>query len=69
MSKSLKMKQLSRSKLELFLECPRCFYADVVKNRPRIAPPAFTLNIAVCRFSFISALFAFQCGTLSRRVP
>ena len=25
--------------------------------------------IAVCRFSFISALFALQCGTLSRRVP
>ncbi|MDO8469489.1 MAG: PD-(D/E)XK nuclease family protein [bacterium] len=39
--------KLSRSKLDLFLNCPRCFYLD---RRLGIAPPpgpAFTLNVAV----------------------
>lgn len=38
---------LSRTKLELFIECPRCFYLDrrYGINRPPI--PSFTLNNAV----------------------
>ncbi len=47
MSKSLKMRQLSRSKIELFLECPRCFHADVVRGLPRVASLPYTLNNAV----------------------
>ena len=39
--------RLSRSKIELFLECPRCFYLDrrLGVNRPK--GPPFTLNSAV----------------------
>jgi len=39
--------RISRSKIELFLECPRCFYLDarLGVGRPRGFP--FTLNIAV----------------------
>lgn len=40
-------KQLSRSKIELFLECPRCFYDDVVLGVGRPSGPPFTLNLAV----------------------
>lgn len=40
-------KQLSRSKLELYLECPRCFYDDVALGFGRPSGPAFTLNLAV----------------------
>lgn len=41
------MKKISRSKIDLFIECPRCFYLDVVKGikRPRSLP--LTLNNAV----------------------
>lgn len=49
-SHSLNRRQLSRSKLDPFLECPRCFYDDVVRGngRPRgPGGPALTLNIAV----------------------
>ena len=46
-SSSLKHRQLSRSKIELFLECPRCFYDDVAQNRHRPSGPPFTLNNAV----------------------
>lgn len=35
--------KLSRSKLELFLECPRCFYLDRVKGVGR--PPGFPFNL------------------------
>jgi hypothetical protein len=38
---------LSRSKLELFLECPRCFYLDRRLGVGRIDGPTFTLNLAV----------------------
>ena len=41
--------KLSRSKIDLFLECPRCFYLD---NRLGVARPPgfpFTLNSAVDR--------------------
>lgn len=44
---SFARQQISRSKLELFLECPRCFYEDLVCRNPRPSGPSFTLNIAV----------------------
>lgn len=47
MSKSLTMRQLSRTKVDLFLECPRCFHAEVVLDLPRIGPLPYTLNNAV----------------------
>ena len=46
-SSSLTRKQLSRSKVDLFLECPRCFYEDVARNNPRPGCAAYTLNNAV----------------------
>jgi hypothetical protein len=39
--------RLSRSKIELFNECPRCFYLDNKLGTGRPRGPAFTLNIAV----------------------
>lgn len=38
--------KLSRSKLELFLQCPRCFYIDRRLGIGRVSGPAFTLNTA-----------------------
>jgi CRISPR/Cas system-associated exonuclease Cas4 (RecB family) len=38
---------LSRSKIELFIECPRCFYLDRRLGISRPSTPAFTLNSAV----------------------
>jgi hypothetical protein len=37
------MIKISRSKIDLFLECPRCFYLDVVKKVKR--PPGFPFNL------------------------
>lgn len=39
--------KLSRSQLELFIECPRCFYLDRRLGTGRPRGPAFSLNIAV----------------------
>lgn len=39
--------KLSRSKIDLFMECPRCFYIDNKLGVSRPRGPAFTLNIAV----------------------
>lgn len=39
--------KLSRSKLEMFLNCPRCFYLDRRCGVGQPSGPAFTLNIAV----------------------
>ncbi|HOX96008.1 MAG TPA: PD-(D/E)XK nuclease family protein [Candidatus Woesebacteria bacterium] len=39
--------QLSRSKIELFTQCPRCFYMDVRLGVTRPSTPPFTLNNAV----------------------
>ncbi|MCI0749423.1 MAG: PD-(D/E)XK nuclease family protein [Nevskiales bacterium] len=44
---SLDQRALSRSKIELFLECPRCFYLDVRQRVRRPSGPPFTLNNAV----------------------
>lgn len=41
------MTKLSRSKLELFLECPRCFWLDLRQGIKRPSGPPFTLNLAV----------------------
>ena len=48
-SRSLQRRQLSRSKIELFTECPRCLYLDVARGIPRPSGPPFTLNNAVDR--------------------
>ncbi|MFA6136071.1 MAG: PD-(D/E)XK nuclease family protein [Candidatus Paceibacterota bacterium] len=39
--------KLSRSKLEAFTQCPRCFYLDRRLKIPQPSGPAFTLNSAV----------------------
>ncbi|MBU1868274.1 PD-(D/E)XK nuclease family protein [Patescibacteria group bacterium] len=39
--------RISRSKIELFLNCPRCFYLDRRSGIKRPSFPAFTLNSAV----------------------
>lgn len=39
--------KLSRSKIDLFMECPRCFYLDNKLGTKRPPYPSFTLNIAV----------------------
>jgi len=39
--------KLSRSKIELFVECPRCFYLDNKLGTARPRGPAFTINVAV----------------------
>jgi CRISPR/Cas system-associated exonuclease Cas4 (RecB family) len=39
--------KISRSKIDLFLECPRCFYFDIRLGIKRPSMPGFTLNIAV----------------------
>jgi hypothetical protein len=46
-SRSLQRRQLSRSKIELFRECPRCLYLDVARGIGRPSGPPFTLNNAV----------------------
>lgn len=39
--------KISRSKIELFIDCPRCFYLDRRLGISRPAGPPFTLNSAV----------------------
>ncbi len=39
--------ELSRTKIELFIQCPRCFYLDRKLGISRPSFPAFTLNSAV----------------------
>ena len=39
--------RLSRSKIDLFVECPRCFYLDNKLGTKRPGFPSFNLNIAV----------------------
>lgn len=39
--------KLSRSKIDLFIECPRCFYVDNSMGTKRPPFPPFNLNIAV----------------------
>ena len=41
------MIKLSRSKIELFLECPRCFWLDVKKGVKRPPPAPYTINNAI----------------------
>ncbi|TSC60998.1 MAG: Uncharacterized protein G01um1014107_155 [Parcubacteria group bacterium Gr01-1014_107] len=45
--KASKNKKLSRSKIDLFIECPRCFYLDQRLGVKKPSLPAFTLNSAV----------------------
>lgn len=39
--------KLSRSKIDLFIECPRCFYLDNKLGTKRPGMPSFNLNLAV----------------------
>ncbi|HBC44785.1 TPA: hypothetical protein DCZ81_01320 [Candidatus Collierbacteria bacterium] len=39
--------QISRSKIELYTNCPRCFYMDVRLGLSRPSTPPYTLNSAV----------------------
>lgn len=39
--------KLSRSKIDMFLNCPRCFYMDRRLGISQPSGPAFTLNVAV----------------------
>lgn len=41
------MQKLSRSKLELFLDCPRCFWLDLKQGIKRPPPMPYTINNAV----------------------
>ncbi len=41
------MVKLSRSKLELFLDCPRCFWLDMKKSVKRPPPAPYTINSAI----------------------
>lgn len=41
------MIKLSRTKLELSLECPRCFWLDLNKNLRRPPPAPYTINSAI----------------------
>ncbi len=45
--KSDKPFAISRSKIDLFLECPRCFYLDCRLGLGRTSIPSFSLNSAV----------------------
>lgn len=46
-SKSKEPFLISRSRLEKFLECPRCFYLEMKRGIKRPSMPGFTLNMAV----------------------
>jgi CRISPR/Cas system-associated exonuclease Cas4 (RecB family) len=39
--------KLSRSKIDLYINCPRCFYLDIKKGLKRPSMPGFSLNSAV----------------------
>jgi RecB family exonuclease len=52
--------KLSRSKIDAFIECPRCFYLDNKLGTKRPGTPAFTLNVAV------DALFKKEFDTYRR---
>ena len=41
------MIKLSRSKLELFLDCPRCFWLEMNKGIKRPPPAPYTINTAI----------------------
>jgi CRISPR/Cas system-associated exonuclease Cas4 (RecB family) len=41
------MIKLSRSKIDLYLECPRCFWLDLKKGIKRPQPAPYTINSAI----------------------
>lgn len=41
------MTKLSRTKLELFIDCPRCFWLNMNKGVKRPPPAPYTINIAI----------------------
>ena len=42
-----KLFNISRSKIDSFINCPRCFYMDRVEGLKKPSMPGFTLNLAV----------------------
>lgn len=44
---SLEPFKVSRSKIDFFMDCPRCFYLEARLGHKRPSMPSFTLNIAV----------------------
>jgi hypothetical protein len=45
--KSKRPYRISRSKIELFIECPRCFWLETVKSIKRPNTPPFLINSAI----------------------
>lgn len=43
----MKPMRLSRSKVDLFIQCPKCFWLNVNKKISRPSGPPFSLNVAV----------------------
>jgi hypothetical protein len=43
----MKPLRLSRSKVDLFIQCPKCFWLNVTKKISRPSGPPFSLNVAV----------------------
>ncbi|SVE00069.1 uncharacterized protein METZ01_LOCUS452923, partial [marine metagenome] len=41
------MKKLSRTRIQNFLDCPRCFYLEENMNLKRTSMPPFLINSAV----------------------
>ena len=39
--------RLSRSKVDLFIQCPKCFWLNINKKITRLSGPPFSLNVAV----------------------
>ena len=46
-SSPVEVTKLSRSKIDLFLECPRCFWLDVKKRIKRPPFPPYTINSSI----------------------
>lgn len=45
--KTIKTSRLSRSKVDLFIQCPKCFWLNINKKITRPSGPPFSLNVAV----------------------
>ncbi len=43
----MKPMRLSRSKVDLFIQCPKCFWLNISKKITRPSGPPFSLNVAV----------------------
>ncbi len=57
--------RLSRSKIGLFQECPRCFYLDNKLGLKR--PPGYPFNLNTARVHTIDARVEFDVHLIARR--